>query len=268
MARLAIARLISAPEEWDRRKLQILLILAVLVTVTVVAGGFWSVAAMLHGSTSAGADQPRVGTRAPAEGGAINVQLPPASLEDAQPGTLTTGSTGTITIPQPNGLGPAQVQTGFPHTPEGALAQLVAIDRRAIESASVVTAQDVITGWAASGGPTPQTWSGVQGVASLLTSAGLPADGSTDLVIELRPAMGLVREASGDEAVTCVDFVLTMTAGEAPASRIAVADCQRMVRVGGRWMIGPGDEPDPSPSLWPGTEASYDAGYQWLEVSP
>ena len=33
-----------------------------------------------------------------------------------------------------------------------------------------------------------------------------------------------------------------------------------------RWVIGPGEEPAPAPSLWPGSQASFDAGYQWLEV--
>ena len=28
----------------------------------------------------------------------------------------------------------------------------------------------------------------------------------------------------------------------------------------------PGEEPAEAPSLWPGTQASFDAGYQWLEV--
>ena len=35
-----------------------------------------------------------------------------------------------------------------------------------------------------------------------------------------------------------------------------------------RWVIAAGEEAPPSPSLWPGSQASYDAGYQWLEVEP
>ena len=33
-------------------------------------------------------------------------------------------------------------------------------------------------------------------------------------------------------------------------------------------MIGPGEEPAEAPSLWPGTQASYDVGYQRLEPTP
>ena len=79
--------------------------------------------------------------------------------------------------------------------------------------------------------------------------------------------MGLVQ----DETTTtvCVDFVLASpSVGGASRARIAVADCQRMVWHRDRWIIAPGAEAAPTPSLWPGTQASYDAGYQWLEVEP
>lgn len=268
MSRVAVARLVSAPQEWTRRKLQVALVIAAVVAATVVAGGVWSVTSMVRSAPSAVPDRPPLDQGAP-EDRLAGADLRAASIEDAQPGPLTTGSTGTITIPQPDALGTAQVQTGFPHTPAGALAQLIAIDRHAIESASVVTAQDVITGWAAASGPTPQNWSGVQAVADLLTSAGLPADGTDDLTIELRPAMAFVKGVVGDDfVVPCVDFVLAVTPMGGASTRAAVADCQRMVWLDGRWVIGPGSEPAPAPSIWPGTQASYEAGYQWIEVAP
>jgi hypothetical protein len=37
-----------------------------------------------------------------------------------------------------------------------------------------------------------------------------------------------------------------------------------MLRTGGRWMIGPGAEPAPSGSVWPGTDAAIDAGFRDL----
>ena len=103
----------------------------------------------------------------------------------------------------------------------------------------------------------------------LLTSAGLPADGTTDLQVGLQPAMGFLKGSVGEDfVVPCVDFVATLTPPGVVATRVAVADCQRMVWHRGRWTIGSGDEPATSPSTWPGTQASYDAGYQWLTVSP
>jgi hypothetical protein len=260
-ARRTLGRLVSAPEEWDRRKLQLALGVAVVLTILLLTGIACLVLDLIRGGRAQDAQgsDPEI---------TVLDEAPHATLEDAQPQPLSNATTGTLRIPQPGTLGPAQVGTGFPRTPEGALAQLVAIDQRAMQSASVVTAQDVVASWAESGGPRPETWSGVEAVAVLLDAAGQPADGTTDIQIVLRPAMGLIRATSVDAVIPCVDFVLTTTVTRAQPSRIAVADCQRMVWRDGRWLIGAGPEPEPSPSLWPGTQASYDAGYLWLEVEP
>lgn len=259
-ARLAVARILAGPEEWNRRRLQVLLAIAVVVLTAVVGAVGWSIIELVRVSPPATAPNLQAGA-----GHADAHLLRSAPMDDAQPGPLSTGSTGTIRLPQPSTLGEAQVGTGFPNSAQGALAQLIAIDRRAIESASVVTAQDVITAWAAPGGPTPQTWSDVSAVATLLESADLPANGSTDLSIQLDPAMGLIQ----DHAPTvCVDFILTATVRGSQPERIAVADCQHMAWLGDRWVIAAGEEATPTPSQWPGTQASYDVGYQWLALEP
>ena len=79
--------------------------------------------------------------------------------------------------------------------------------------------------------------------------------------------MGFIKGTVGDDfVVPCIDFIITATIAGGQPQQVAAADCQRMVWHEGRWMIGPGDEPAPAPSLWPGSQASFDAGYQWLEV--
>jgi hypothetical protein len=257
-ARIAVARMLSGPDEWSRRRLQVLLAVAVAVIAAVVIGIVWSVIELVRGDHgSARAEN--------AESAAAEQAWGDSAVDGAQPGALSRGSTGVIHIPQPRSLGQAQVATGFPKSTEGALAQLIAIDRRAIESGSVVTAQDVIAAWAAPGGPTRDSWSGVAAVQSLLEFAGLPANGSTELAIQLEPAMGLLQD---ETPTVCVDFVLSVTVRGGEPARIAVADCQRMTWTGDRWVIAAGDEATTTPSLWPGSQASYDAGYQWLEVEP
>ena len=261
-ARTSVARMLAGPEEWNRRRLQLLLVVAVLVVVAVVAGIVWSVIELL----GAGAT-----LHSPiAESGAARdyAAARATSIDEARPGPLSTGHTGTIRIPQPSKLGGAQVGTGFPPTGEGALAQLIAIDRRAIESASVVTAQDVIAVWAAPGGPSAESWSGVAAVQTLLEAAGLPANGSTDLAIQLEPAMGLVQDAGTGMATVCVDFIVTARVVGNQPDRVAAADCQHMAWHGEGGAIASGEEAEPTPSLWPGTQASYDAGYRWLEFLP
>jgi len=259
-ARRAAARMLAGPEEWNRRRLQIVLGLAIVVAGAVVVGVVWSVIGLLNGGTTFEATPDHDG---PAIAGAETTGA--ISIEAAQPGPLSTKSTGSLRVPQPSALGAAQVGTGFPRTARGALAQLIAIDRRAIESGSVVTAQQVITEWAAPGGPTSESWTGVAAVRTLLESAGLPANNATELAIQLDPAMGLILDRT---PTVCIDFILTVTASAGTPEQIAVADCQRMEWTDARWVIAAGPEPTPTPSLWPGTQASYDVGYQWLELEP
>ena len=259
-----------APGAWNRRRLQLMLALIISVVLAVVAGGVWWVASLWQGEhqTESGETPWSAGERSSPEDQLAASPMAQATLRQAQGGVLTSESSSAVVLPGPGAVGDVGVVTGFPATPEGALAQLIEIDRRALESTSVVTAQQVIRAWAAPGGPTPQAWSGVRAMAQLLSTAGLPADGSEDLRVTLRPAMGLIKGSTGDVVVPCVDFVMTVTATGASPQRVAVADCQRMTWDGDRWLIGAGDEPAPPPSIWPGTGASYDAGYRWLEASP
>ncbi|MEP9385537.1 hypothetical protein [Nocardioides sp. KR10-350] len=266
-------KLVDPSTEWTRLRLQMLLGGAVVVVLGLLFGAGWSVVSMLTGSpggdSSAGSGS---GSGLSAEDRLADKALPTAPVEAAQPGgDLSTGKTSTLQIPPPMQVGDVGVATGYPHTPQGALAQMAAIDSTALSSASVQVAQDVISKWAAPGGPTAETWSVVQGVADLLGSAGLSADARNGITIGVEPKMGFIKGTVGsDFVVPCVDFIITATLPGGQSQQVAAADCQRMVwqddPAGGRWVIGPGEEPSPAPSLWPGSQASVDAGYQWLEV--
>jgi hypothetical protein len=185
------------------------------------------------------------------------------SAADAQPSVLSTRDPGFIVLPASTAAGPVGVPAGFGHTPAGALAQLAAIDTAALDSASLVGVRAVIDDWAAPGGPTGATWSGVGVMADFLTAAGLSAGKSPDLALIATPMMGLVKATDGaDWVVACVDFEVDATL--AATARVALADCQRMAWAGNRWVIGPGAEPAGPPSIWPGTDAAIDAGYHEL----
>lgn len=185
------------------------------------------------------------------------------SPADAQPSVLSTRDPGSIMLPPSTTTGPAGVPAGFEYTPAGALAQLAAIDKAALDSASLGGARTVIDDWAAPGGPTAATWSGVKAMADFLTAAGLSAGKAPNLALTATPIMGLVKAADGpDWVVACVNFEIDATL--ARTARVALADCQRMVWQGNRWVIGPGPEPAPPPSIWPGTDAAIDAGYKEL----
>ena len=190
--------------------------------------------------------------------------------------------------------GPAGVSTGFAQTPQGAMAQLAAIDTAALSSASLAGARAVITGWAAPGGPTTSSWSVIRAIAALLSETDL-SGGTHQLAVLPTPLMGLIKGSltanpagtaggvgSGRPifVVPCVDFELDVTVTS--TSRGAAADCQRMVwttdtdgsagsgdtagagGAGGRWLIGPGLEPAAAPSVWPDTDLAITVGYRDL----
>jgi hypothetical protein len=257
----------SGTAEWGTARLLTLLGVSALVALAVLAGLVLAVITTLTDDDPGPADTtPQAAapaTEMSRQDALAAAPMPPAEPEAALPGPLATEAAGVLELPRPTGVGPAEVPTGFPRTPEGALAQLAAIDVTAMESGSVDGVRRVIAEWAAPGGPTPETWSGVDGMAHLLSAAGLSGAGSPQLAIVVRPLMGLVKGTVGpDFAVVCVDLEFTVTVEQ--TSRIAIADCQRMVWTSDRWLIGPGPEPAPAPSVWPGTEAAAAAGYRDL----
>ena len=272
-----------APQEvpaWDRGKLLLALAGLAFAAVALVAGLVLAVDGSLnhrHRAETAArpstASAPASSTAPGNHDAATDVQaradalatapLPAVGPDAAQPATVSTRNPGTIVLPNPTSVGPANVPSGFPHTVAGAIAQLAAIDQTALQTTSMAGVREVIAHWAAPGGPTAQTWSGVAAMAGFLTSAGLSGGGSPQLALVATPLMGLVKGAVGaDVAVVCVDFELDATLTQ--TNRVADADCQKMVWQTGRWVIGPGAEPAAAPSVWPDTDTAISVGYQDL----
>ncbi|WP_448642330.1 hypothetical protein [Geodermatophilus sp. URMC 63] len=256
--------------QWGPARLLAVAVLSALAALAVLAGAVLAVVAALTDDEDAGAERSASPAPPSIERSQQDVvaaaPMPTASPEQALPGPLSTRGPEVIELPRPTGTGPAGVPTGFPRTPEGALAQLAAIDVTAMGTASLDGVRQVITDWAAPGGPTPQTWTGVHAMADLLSAAGVSGVGSAQLSVVVRPVMGLIKGTDGpDFAVVCVDLEFTVTV--ARTTRAAVADCQRMTWLGDRWLIGAGPEPAPAPSVWPGTEAALTAGYRELRYA-
>jgi hypothetical protein len=253
--------------EWSSARLLAVALISALVALAVLVGVVLAVVAAVSSDESseppAGREVPPSSTAVSREDALAAAPMPAADPGNALPGPVATETADVLELPRATAVGAAGVPTGFPRTPEGALAQLAAIDVTAMESGSMDGVRRVIAGWAAPGGPTAQTWSGVRGMARLLSAAGLSSAGSPQLAVVVRPVMGLVKGTVGpDFAVVCVDSEFTVTVER--TARIAIADCQRMVWAGERWVIGPGAAPAPAPSLWPGTEAAIAAGYREL----
>lgn len=267
---------------WSRRKIQVLLVGAAVVVLTAVVGLVVGLPQVVgDGADRAGDASPEArisggspvsGEPLPADPQQAKDQIAAESMlsvpaQAAEPGAASTQSAAVISLPGAAEIGPADVPTGFPQTPEGALAQQAAIVQAAMQSGSVVGAQHVIEQWAQPGGPTAVSWSVVTGMATLVTQLD-EAGGPALVPLTLEPRMGLIKGTVGDDwVVPCVDFVLTLhLPGEQPI-RAAIADCQRMQwdEPSQRWMIAPGPEPATPPSVWPGTDLAIAAGYSVLE---
>jgi hypothetical protein len=266
--------------QWSRQKMLALLVGAGVCAVVLVAGLVLAVAYAVHPArhTAEHSTHNTPGGESAPPGRSVQgsdprdalASKPMRSVDDAasHPAPVSIRDPGTaITLPAPTTTGAVQVPTGFPHTPEGAMAQLAAIDQVALQSGSLAGGREVITHWAEPGGPTRSSWSVVQALSILFDEAGLSGGGSSQLALVLTPLMGQIKGSVGpDFVIPCVDFELDVTLDQ--TARGATADCQRMAWSGGRWMIGPGSEPATPPSVWPDTDLSIEVGYHDVRQEP
>ncbi len=93
------------------------------------------------------------------------------SAQDARPGTPSLTAAGTISVPIATTLGAAEVPTGFPHTPEGAVGQLAAIATTVLDAMSIEETTAVYGAWSADGAPPVDTWELARAVQGFLGSA-------------------------------------------------------------------------------------------------
>jgi hypothetical protein len=264
---------------WDRSRLLAVFAAAVTASVLVVLGLGLAIHYTLQPArhpaparrSSAGSEDSRVASRSTAgsagqrlaEDGLANRPMPSVGVDAAQPGPVSSRDPGEIAVPAATRTGPAGVPTGFPHTPQGALGQLAAIDKTAMQSGSLPDVRAVIASWAAPDGPTPTSWSGVAAMTELFNSAGLSGGGGSQLSLVVTPLMGLIKGTVGpDFVVPCVDFQFDATLQT--TMHVADADCERMVWQDDRWIVGPGCEPAIPPSVWADTDIAITVGYEDL----
>jgi hypothetical protein len=166
-----------------------------------------------------------------------------------------------------HGRGSAGVATGFPHTPEGAVAQLAAIEQTVLDAMSLPVTEEVREAWALPGAPTLEDWEMTGNVRAFLRSGhqgGQEKDVTT--VVTATPAMALVKGTDGpDWVVACV--LLDIEVSIRTDARMGYGHCSRMQWADSRWQIAPGAAPAKAPSAWPGSVAAVEAGWRtWKEV--
>ncbi len=270
----------TADGAWGRPRLLATLAAGIVAALLFVAGlGL----ALVYGLRSAGGDPPTqvaattvdaAGT-GPTHRDQVAAQpMLQVAPEDARRGVPAALAGPVIQVPVATGAGPAQVPTGFPRTPEGAVGQLAAIETTVLQGMSIPQANQVYDRWALPGGTGVANWALTKNVQNFLASAGQGQNKDATVAVTATPAAGQVKGTDGaDWVLACVllDVRATITA----EARIGYGYCERMqwhpsdggaeTTAGGRWMIAPGAPAAPAPSTWPGTDLAFKAGWRtWV----
>jgi hypothetical protein len=173
-----------------------------------------------------------------------------------------------ILIPEPGDeFGPGGVVTGFPHTPEGAVAQLAVIETEVLTTMCVDITKEIHEGWVQKGGPSFEAWEMTQAVRGFL--AGLNQGRCKDSAVQISvdPVAGIIKGTVGqDWVLACV--LLDFTAAKSDSKRFGYGHCARMAWVDDRWQVAAGKPPADAPSALPDTQAAVDAGWlSWTNVA-
>jgi hypothetical protein len=258
--------------QWGRNRL--------LVTVVGVAiGGVGALGGLGYGIWAAitSADRPATSTATggveaasvTCSGPACRDGIAAAPMLEVSPdagrgGTPAGSPAPTITIPVASTLGPADVPTGYPHTPEGAVGQLAAIEATVLQAMSIQQATTVHQEWSEAGAPPADTWELTANVQAFLGSASGQYVDDPSLLVVTTPVAAQVKGVDGqDWVVACV--LLDVKATAVTQARTAYGHCERMQWDNSRWVIAAGTPPARAPSTWPGTDLAYEAGWRtWV----
>ncbi|MEK4243674.1 hypothetical protein NYE39_16920 [Janibacter sp. FSL W8-0316] len=260
------------PQPWSVEKLRVVLAVLAVLAVLLIAGlVFWIVRATGGTGKHAEATRPapsqvhgqQARDRIAAE---PMLQVDPV---DAREGDVASTPAETMTIPAATKVGPADVPTGFPQTPHGAVGQLAAISRVVMEGMSIPHANTVHEQWALPGAPEAGQWRLTENVRAFLESAGISGqDAGSTSTMTVTPVAAQVKGHDGDEWVlACVLFDVTAVVEQ--EAKTGWGHCERMQwdNHSNAWKIAPGQQPAIAPSTWPGTTKAIEAGWRtW--VSP
>jgi len=242
-------------QEWSRSKLAVLAGGVAVGFVAVVVGLVLALTQALrppspHSSASA---LPTVAGSATPVGGVRDAAA-------AAPLPATTSPAQEMALPRPSRLGGVGgVASGFPHTGEGAVAQLADIDQTVLSTMRPEVARRTYQDWALPGGVGADDWIltvHVESFQDALAHAGLSSP-----VVTAAPSAGMVTASDGpDWVIACVltDVRATLRA----EARLGWGHCERMQWADGRWQIAPGVPPTQPDPVTPDTPAAQAAGWR------
>lgn len=261
--------------EWSRRHLLIVLGVVVAVVLLLIAGLAYVVLAAVGTNSSTASAGPKStdqkawpvgadGVRGDAYRDAVAAEpMLKTNDDDMRPAAPALDEPERMVIAPATKRGPAEVPSGFDHTPEGAVAQLAAIEVAALTPMSVGYARDVHHAWAMDGASFDR-WGIAEAIQSFHTSAGT-VDGDGGVSLTAKPVGAQIKGTDGpDWVMACVQLDVTVVVVE--QVRFGYGYCERMQWGAGRWMIAPGAPAAQAPSTWPASQRSLDAGWRlWVD---
>lgn len=194
--------------------------------------------------------------------------MPWLPVQAAQPHPQSTRIAGPpIVLPAPSQRAGLWIPDGFPPTPEGALAQLAALNQAALSGGDPETYDRAYAQLALPGAP-PVAEAGLHVLLREFRKAtGIAAGEMTDgLTVRYEVTHGLIKGTAdhGRYVVACtlgqfsVDY-------QGQGTSVGVGDCQALRWTGNNWRVSPGPRAAYAPSAWPGTGESVDVGYRALD---
>lgn len=265
----------ATPEPWSRRRLlATMLAVAAVAAVLLGALGYGTYSALTGHDTpsTAAVDAAQVSAGDVAtglSGQARRDAIAAAPMRASPPTAAWGGASGTappptVVVPPATTVGPAQVPTGFPRTPEGALGQWGAIASTVLAHMSLEVTDAVHHAWASPGAAPVRQWRPAVDVVAFRSGPAAQYVDDATTVITAVPVAGQVKGVDGpDWALTCV--LVKVTARVVTEDSVVDGMCARMEWTGDRWVIAPGTEPARAPATWPGTQLALEAGWRtWV----
>ena len=262
--------------EWSRRHLLIVLGSVLAAAVLLVTGLVYAVSTAFSSSPTAPTATGSAHKTWTADAGGVRgdeyrdavaaepmLQSGPSDLQPAAPALRRPERT---VVGAAMRTGPADVPTGFDHTPEGAIGQLAAIEMAVLTPMSLEYARDIHTEWAMNGAAFEE-WELAASIQAFHAAAGT-VDGDGTVLLTATPVGAQIKASDGPGWVlACVQLDITVVVVE--ESRFGYGHCERMQWADDRWMIAPGAPPAQAPSTWPVSQRSLDAGWlMWVDLAP
>ena len=262
---------------WDRPRLLVVLACVAAAAMLLLLGLGYAVYFALPSATGTAKPVPATAAAQPAHGSQVarraarrdeiaSAPMLAVGPADSRASTPAAVAGPTITSPASTRQGPASVPAGFPRTPEGAVAQLAAIETTVLQGMSIAAANQVYEQWALPGGVGVAGWEITQDVQAFLTTAQMGSEKDMASSVVATPAAAQVKGTDGTGwvlACLLLDMRATITADAA----MGYGYCERMQWHAGRWVIAPGTPPARAPSTWPGSDLSIKAGWRTWATS-